>query len=98
MAHYVPCNKDITAEQLALLYINRVFRHHGMPEVVISDWGTQFTSEFWQTFLSTLNVEQRMSTAYHPETDGQTERVNSVLNRDLHRRLDFFFVLRLSLL
>ena len=54
MAHYVPCTKDITAEQLATFYIDRIFRHHGMSEHIISDRGTQFNSLFWQSFLQQL--------------------------------------------
>jgi hypothetical protein len=89
MAHYVPCTKDITAEKLATLYIDRIFRHHGMPEHIISDRGTQFNSAFWVSFLKQLNVEPCMSTAYHPETDGQTERVNSILNQYLRVYCNF---------
>ena len=83
MAHYVPCKKDITAEQLANLYVDRIYCHHGMPEHIISDRGPQFKSAFWESFLKNLGVDTRLSTAYHPETDGQTERVNSILNQYL---------------
>ncbi|RZK29127.1 MAG: transposase, partial [Hymenobacter sp.] len=83
MAHYVPTTKDVSAEGVATLYVNRRYHHHGMPEHIITNRGAQFKSEFWSSFFNKLGVNIRMSTAYHPETDGQTERVNSVLNQYL---------------
>lgn len=81
MAHFSPCTKTITAQGTAKLYIDRVLRHHGIPESIISDRGTQFKSEFWKEFWTQLNVPTSMSTSYHPETDGQTERVNAGINQ-----------------
>ena len=81
MAHFIPCRKDITAVGTAKLYIDRVFWHHGIPETILSDRGTQFNSDFWKSFWRSLEVEPIMSTSYHPETDGQTERTNSTLNQ-----------------
>lgn len=83
MAHFWPCNKTITAEQTALLYIDKVWRLHGFPVQIISDRGTQFASELWDNLLSRMGVQRVMSTAYHPETDGQSERVNGVINQYL---------------
>ena len=83
MAHFWPCNKSITAEQTALLYIDKVWRIHGFPKQIISDRGTQFVSEMWETLLARMGVKRSMSTAYYPETDGQSERVNGVINRYL---------------
>jgi hypothetical protein len=89
MAHYVPCNKSITAEETALLWVDRVYRHHGIPDHIISDRGTQFVSEFWDNFLRELGIEPRLSTSFHPETDGQTERINSILNQYLRIYCNF---------
>ena len=83
MAHFIPCETGITAERTAELYIDRVFRHHGIPESIISDRGVQFSSDFWRSLWERLKVTHKMPTAYHPETDGQTERVNSVINQYL---------------
>ncbi|RZK33783.1 MAG: hypothetical protein EOO61_14690, partial [Hymenobacter sp.] len=83
MAHFMPCTKSITAEQTALLYQSVVFRQHGLPENIITDRGPQFDSEFWRSLWSSLGVQVSLSTRDHPETDGQSERVNSVLNQYL---------------
>lgn len=83
MAHYVLCNKSITAKEVANLWIDCVYRHHGIPEHVISDRSTQFVSDFWDSFLKQLGIKPTLSTAYHPETDAQTERINSILNQSL---------------
>ena len=89
MAHFVPCTKDITSEELALLFIDRVYWYHGMPAHIISNRGPQFSAAYWGTFLKNLHIEPRLSTAYHPETDGQTERVNSILNQYLRVYCNF---------
>ncbi|PRP77032.1 retrotransposable element protein [Planoprotostelium fungivorum] len=64
---------ECQGEEAAWLYIDRVFRLHGIPEKIVSDRGTQFTAEFWTSFWKQM--------AYHPQSDGQTERVNYVLNQ-----------------
>ena len=71
-----PCKKTVTAPQLAQLFIDNVFRRFGMPVNIVSDRDPRFTSHFWKSFTSLLGTELAMSTAYHPQTDGQTERAN----------------------
>jgi len=83
MVHLARCNSDVTAEQTADLFFDNVFKLHGIPENVVSDRGTQFTSKFWRELMQKLGTELRMSTAYHPETDGQTERTNRTLEQYL---------------
>ncbi|PRP78085.1 hypothetical protein PROFUN_13894 [Planoprotostelium fungivorum] len=83
MSHFIPCKNTITSEEAAWLYIDRVFRLHGIPEKIVSDRGTQFTAEFWTSFWKQMGTKHSMSTAYHPQSDSQTERVNSVLNQYL---------------
>jgi transposase InsO family protein len=83
MAHFMPCRTDITSEQTAYLYIDRVFRYHGIPKTLVSDRGTQFVAQVWKTFCTQLGIEHHMSTGFHPETDGQTERVNQYINQYL---------------
>jgi hypothetical protein len=79
MAHFAACKTSCTAEQAAELFNQHVFKLHGLPRFMLHDRGTQFTSHFWVHFYSQCGVEQANSTAYHPQTDGQTERVNRVL-------------------
>lgn len=79
MAHYIPCQKSETAESIAKLFTHHIFRLHGLPKSIISDRGPTFTSEFWRQLLNRLKIDRRLSTAFHPESDGQTERVNAIL-------------------
>ena len=71
-----PCRKTVTAPQLAQLFIDRVFVRFGMPMSIVSDRDPRFTSHFWKSFMQILGTELAMSTAYHPQSDGQTERAN----------------------
>lgn len=79
MAIFIPTTSTLTAQGLARVMLEHVFSKHGTPSDIVSDRGPKFTSELWRTFSKALNIEQSLSTAFHPETDGQTERVNSVL-------------------
>ena len=79
MAHFVPSRKDVRADELAQVFIHEVIRHHGVPDAITSDRGSTFNSNYWRTFCSYLNTKLRMSTAHHPQTDGQTERMNQVI-------------------
>src|SRR5947207_1960141 len=81
--HFVPCKDTITAEQLASLFIDHVWRIHGLPASIISDRGPQFASEFWGYLCSYLDIDRKLSTAFHPQTDGQTERINGILEQYL---------------
>lgn len=67
------------AEQVAKIFIETVFKHHGLPLQIISDRDRRFTSYFWEHLFDLLKTELRKSTAYHPQTDGQTEKANQVL-------------------
>ena len=73
MVHFAPCAKEITTEGYAQLYIDIVFCHHGMPEVIILDRDPQFISRFWKSLMNQLGADVRYSTAFHPQTDGQSE-------------------------
>ncbi|CAH0489286.1 unnamed protein product [Peronospora farinosa] len=79
MTHLVPVHAKITAAETAAHFIDAVFRHHGLPENIVSDRDPRFTSAFWTSLFELLGTKLLMSTAAHPETDGQTERVNRVL-------------------
>ena len=78
-AHFTPTTTDIDASQLASLYISSIIRLHGVPESIFSDRGSIFVSSFWRELQSCLGTKNNYSTAYHPRTDGQTERVNAIL-------------------
>jgi hypothetical protein len=79
MAHFVPCHKDITAERTANLLNEHVFRLHGVPTSIVSDRDPKFTSAVFQEFAAGLKIKQAMSTAFHPQSDGITERLNRTL-------------------
>jgi hypothetical protein len=83
MAHFVPTNTKVTAKELAQLVQDHLFRLHGLPDNFVSDRDTLFTSTFWKTLMELLQIKTKLSTAFHPQTDGQTERVNAQLEQYL---------------
>jgi hypothetical protein len=88
-AHFMATNTTLTAEGAARLYVENVFKHHGLSESITSDRGPQFASSFADGFRKLLGMEGRLSTAYHPETDGQTERVNREVEQYLRRYTNY---------
>jgi transposase InsO family protein len=68
-----------TAKKYAEVYLDQVIRLHVVPEKIISDQGTQFIARFWEQLQSSLGTKLIRNSAYHPQTDGQTERVNQIL-------------------
>ena len=89
LRHYAACKTAISAPQLARLFMQTVVRQHGMPESVISDRDPRFTAHFWRAFWSTMGSTLNMGTAYHPESDGQTENANKTLEIMLRSVIDF---------
>ena len=83
MSHYIPCRKDITAEGLADIFLREILRLHGVPKSIVSDRGPILTSKFWSTLCYYLGIRRGLSTAYHPQTDGQTERQNQTMEQYL---------------
>lgn len=80
MAHFVPLKVDgKRTEDLIRIFASQYWKHHGIPLDIISDRDSRFTSRLWQDFLKLVGVKARMSTAFHPQTDGQTERTNQIL-------------------
>ncbi|KAG3124611.1 hypothetical protein PI126_g23164 [Phytophthora idaei] len=79
MVHLAAVPAEVTAVQTARLFVDMVFKHHGMPLDIVSDRGPRFTARFWQEVFTLLGTQLSMSTADHPQMDGQTERVNRVL-------------------
>nr|ABA98111.1 retrotransposon protein, putative, Ty3-gypsy subclass [Oryza sativa Japonica Group] len=89
-ARFIPVKTNYSSAKLAELYMTRIVCLHGVPKKIISDRGTQFTSHFWEKVHEALGSYLAFSTAYHPQTDGQTERTNQVLEDMLRAcALDF---------
>ncbi|KAI3818361.1 hypothetical protein L1987_12166 [Smallanthus sonchifolius] len=78
-AHFFPIREDYRVEKLARIYIDEIVSRHGIPLNIISDRDSRFTSRFWQSLQSALGTRLDLSTAYHPQTDGQTERTIQTL-------------------
>ncbi|GJW81610.1 putative reverse transcriptase domain-containing protein [Tanacetum coccineum] len=78
-AHFLPIRENDPLDKLARLYLNRIVARHGIPALIICDRDGRFTSNFWRSFQKALGTDISMSTAYHPETDGQSERTIQTL-------------------
>ncbi|GJW96453.1 putative reverse transcriptase domain-containing protein [Tanacetum coccineum] len=78
-AHFLPMREDYKMERLARLYLNEIVARHGVPILIISDRDSRFTSRFWQSMQEALGTRLDMSTAYHPQTDGQSEHTIQTL-------------------
>jgi hypothetical protein len=78
-AHFIPTHTTIMAKGAARLYLREVWKHHGMPRVVLLDRGSQFTAGFTRELYKLLGIKLATSTAYHPQTDGHTEHINQEL-------------------
>ena len=79
MVHIILIHTDAIAPEMARIFFNLVFHLHGLPKVIISDWDAKFTSHFWKTLFTHLGTKLAMSTAFHPQTNGQMERANWTL-------------------
>ena len=76
MTHFIPCNETITAEETTRVFLEVIVRRYGLPSKIISDRDPRFTSKFTRELCRTLGIQQNISSAYHPRTDGQSERNN----------------------
>lgn len=83
MRHFVSCKTTVDARGLAEMFLKEVVRLHGLPRTVISDRGLQFAAVFWKRWWERLGVDRRLSTAFHPQTDGQTERMTASMEQYL---------------
>lgn len=83
MARFEPCTNEVDAPALAEIFVRRIVSQFGVPEIVLSDRGPQFISSFWRSLLARIGAQLRLSTAYRPQTDGQTEIVNGWLGQYL---------------
>ncbi|MCO5568874.1 hypothetical protein L7F22_022576 [Adiantum nelumboides] len=83
MAHFIPCKKAASTPDIESLFVQHIFRIHGLPRSIISDRDPKFTGHFWTSLFKSLGRNLLFSSAYHPQTDGQTERVNQTLEEML---------------
>ena len=77
--HFIPTNKSVGVVETAALFIREIYRLHGLPTSIISDRDPRFTSHFWQAIFKHLGTKLNISTSYHPQTDGQSERANRTI-------------------
>jgi hypothetical protein len=89
MVHYQAVKTTITAPELAKVFFNTVFKLHGMPRTIVSDRDPKFTSLFWKALFKCMGTKLSMSTAFHPQTDGQTERSNRTLEQMLRNWVNY---------
>jgi len=89
LSHFIPANSTDTASDLARQFVNHVYRLHGLPDSIISDRGATFSSQWWRSICSILKIGTRLSTAFHPRTDGQTERTNQSVEHFLRCFVDY---------
>jgi hypothetical protein len=88
-AHFIATHDKASASDTAELYISRIFAQHGLSQSIISDRDSKFVSDFWKTLFTRLGTRLRFSTANHPQTDGQTERMNRTLEEMLRCYVTF---------
>jgi hypothetical protein len=79
VAHFILVKMTFSGAKLAELYMSRIMCLHGVPKKIVSDRGSQFTSKFWEKLHESMDTKLNLSSAYHPQTDGQTERTNQIL-------------------
>uniref|UniRef100_A0A0A8YAL3 Integrase catalytic domain-containing protein n=1 Tax=Arundo donax TaxID=35708 RepID=A0A0A8YAL3_ARUDO len=83
-AHFLPLSHSFTAATVAHTYLHHVYKLHGLPLSIVSNRDRIFTSNFWKELFKLAGVQLSMSSAYHPQSDGQTERVNQCMETFLH--------------
>lgn len=83
-AHFIPLPKLPSAKETALVVVDHIFRIHGLPKDVVSDRGPQFVSHFWKEFCRLIGASASLTSGFHPQTNGQSERANQDLERMLH--------------
>ena len=77
-AHFIPVNTTYPTKKYAEIYLDQIVRLHGIPKTIISDRGPQFIARFWEQLQESLGTKLIRSSVYHPQTDGQTKRINQI--------------------
>lgn len=88
-AHFIPAKETWSSHDLAKQFLASVFKLHGLPDRIVSDRGSTFVSKFWTAIQTQLRIQPALSTAFHPETDGQVERTNAVLEHYLRHFVSY---------
>ena len=83
-AHFIPLKHPFSAAQIAKVVLDNIVKLHGLPTTIVTDRDKIFVSTFWKELFKLYDIQLQLSTAYHPQTDGQTERVNQCLEMYLH--------------
>ena len=89
MAHFIGLERNATAKDIADIFLKEVWKLDGFTSEIISDMDAKFSDEFWESLCKSLGIERKMSTGYHPQTDGQTERPNQVLEGYLRNFVNY---------
>jgi len=83
MAHYIPTTTEVNSKGIARLFLDNIFRLYRLPDSIVSNRCTQFVSSFTRALTDLLGIHQKVSMAFHPQTDGQTDRVNAIVEQYL---------------
>jgi len=83
MAHFIPTKDEAMAQEIGRLFFTHVFKHHGLPKDIVSDRDPKFTSKFWRALWKKMGSKLKMNTSFCPQTDGQTEKVNLMIQQFL---------------
>ena len=86
----IPCSKAVGSRDTTKLFVEYVYRYYGPPDTIVSDRGPQFVAAFWDEFCTVLGIHLKLSTAKHPQTDGQTEIVNQHINMRLRPFVNYY--------
>jgi len=89
MIHLKATTMNISLEGIAKIYRDDIRKLHGVPRKILSDRGPQFTSKFMEEFMKALGTKRQLSTAYYPQTDGQTERINQEIGTFLRHYVNY---------
>jgi len=89
MAHFIGLPTNATAKDVANIFLREVWKLHGLSTEIISDMDAKFSGEFWESICKWLGIKRTMSTAYHPQTEGQTEPTNQLLEGYLRNFINY---------
>lgn len=89
LAHFIATSSTVDAKGFATLHWDHVFRHHGLPDDIISDRGLIFVSSFSRALVQVFSIKINFSTAFHPQTNGQIERINAILEQYLRAYVNY---------
>ena len=89
ISHFIPCNKSLDAQHSPKIFLKEILRLDGIPRDIITDRGSLFTSALWKEITEKLRIERKLSTAFHPQTNGQTERNNGILEQYLQAYVNY---------